>query len=157
MDEYIKGCIDARRDSLENYYLIPADMQDEVDGIFAEMEALGESCSDTAEFESRLASHPVNQKYMSLFTTLKPDPKAVAGAMKDGLKQRYSVKKNIAKDAAEFVAYEVKQEVIQPMRHEAYEQRKEFLRDNVPGYMEVRQAADMAGMLKGLFGKKKKD
>lgn len=155
MDEYVKGCIDTRRESLENYFLIPADRQDEVDAVFAEMEQIGETCGDAAEFEQKLTTSPVNQKYMDLFQTLKPDPKAVAGAMKDSVKQRYSDKKNIAKDAAEFVAYEVKQEVIMPMRREAYQERQEFLRENVPGYMEARQAKDMAGMLKGLFGKKK--
>ncbi len=156
MDEYVKGCIDTRRDSLEQYFLIPEDRREEIDAIFAEMEAIGEASADAAQFEQALAQSPVNQKYMDLFQTLRPDPKSVAGAMKDSLDARYSDKKNIVKDAADMVAMEVKTEVIQPMRHEAYEQRKEFLRNNVPGYMEARQAADMAGVVGRLFKKKKK-
>ena len=152
MDQYVKACVDTRRDSLEQYFLIPDDRREEIDGIFAEMEALAETCKDTAEFEQKLAASPINQKYMDLFATLKPDPKAVAGATKDSLKERYSDKKNIAKDVGGAVATEFKQRVIMPMRHEAYEERKEFLRDNVPGYMETRQAIDIGRSVKGLFG-----
>lgn len=155
MDQYVKGCIDTRRESLENYFLVPADRREEIDAIFGEMEALGETCSDAAEFEQKLAASPVNQKYMDLFQTLKPDPKAVAGAVKDSVKERYSDKKNIVKDVADFAAYEVKQEVVMPMRREAYQQRQEFLRENVPGYMKARQAADVARVAKGLFGRRK--
>ena len=155
MDQYVKGCIETRRESLENYFLIPDDRREEIEAVFAEMEQLGETCADAAEFEQKFAASPTNQKYMDLFQTLKPDPKAVAGAVKDSVSQRYADKKNLVKDVAEMAAFEVKQEVIQPLRHEAYLEREEFLRENVPGYMEAKTAANTAGLLKGLFGKKK--
>ncbi len=150
MDDLIRNSIELRRESITNYFTVPAGIQQEVDDVFAGMEALGEACADVAEFETKLQSHPVNQRYMALFANLKPGAGAVADAMKQSL--RMKGKKEIAKDIGGMVASEVKQAVVQPLRHEAYEQRREYLRDNVPGYAAAQDAVNTAHTGRKLFG-----
>ena len=150
MDAQIRNSIELRRNTITDYYTIPKEMEQEVAAVFAQMEALGESCQDVAEFEMRFLDHPVNQRYMALFASLKPSAGAVADAMKASLKMKG--KKGIAKEVAETAAFEVKEAVVQPLRHEAYEQRREFLRENVPGYAKAQDTANTVHMGKKLFG-----
>lgn len=155
MDEYIKNAIDTRRDTVINYFSVPDDRKAEVEAIFTGMEKLGNSCKDVAEFEQRLAADPLNAKYMELFQTLKPSKAAVAGAVRNSYAARYRDKKNIAKDVADVVDTEVIGRVTQKARHEAYMEREEFLREEVPGYLEAKTAMNTAGMIGRLFGKRK--
>lgn len=156
MDEYIQNAIDTRRDTVMNYFSVPDERKAEVDAIFSGMEELGNTCKDVAEFEQRLAADPLNAKYMELFQTLKPSKAAVAGAVRDSYASRYSSKKNIAKDVADVVETEVIGRATQKARHEAYMEQEEFLRENVPGYLEAKTAANTAGMIGRLFGRRKK-
>jgi hypothetical protein len=154
MDEYTRNSIDIRKKTIDDYYLIPDDVKTEVEDLFKEMEALGESCSDVSEFETKFAAGPLNERYMSIFAKLKPNPAAVAGAMKDSVKERWSDPKQVASDIADETEYVLKS-AMQPLRHEAYEKRREFMRENVPGYEEIRQVKDTAQVLGKLFGRKK--
>ena len=105
MDQYVKNSIDARRKVIDDYYTIPADKEELVSSLFAEIDAMGESCKDVAEFETRFQSE-FTERYNALFTQLKIKASVTANAMKESLKQKGS--KEIAKDAAGMAAMELK-------------------------------------------------
>lgn len=83
MDEYIRNSIATRKKTVDDYYKVPANMQETYDALFRDMEELGESCADVAEFETKFAAGPLNQRYMDLFTKLKPN----MGKVKDSYKE----------------------------------------------------------------------
>ena len=156
MDEYIRNSINARKASITDYYTIPDDVKGEVDGVFARMEELGEEASDVAEFEQKLAASPVNEEYMGLFAKLTVKKEVVAGAMKESLKLRAEDKDLVKEDIESDLKYAAER-MSQPIRHEAYEVRKRWARENIPGYSEAEQISNAAGMFRNALGKGKKD
>jgi hypothetical protein len=70
MNDQIKLSIDGRRSAFENAYELTPDAKKKVDALFKEIETLGKECSDSADFEAKLAASPLNQKYINLFTEL---------------------------------------------------------------------------------------
>ncbi len=70
MDDQIKLSIDGRRTAFENAYEFTPEAKAKVADLFKDIEALGKSCKDSADFEAKLAASPLNQKYINLFTEL---------------------------------------------------------------------------------------
>lgn len=99
MDQYIRASIDSRRKVIDDYYTIPDVMKDETEGLFHEMEELGENAADVSDFETRFAESTMNQRYLDLFTQLKIKGSVVAGAVKDGVLGRMKDKDSLKDDA----------------------------------------------------------
>ena len=70
MNDQIKLSIDGRRTAFANSYELTPEAEAKITDLFKEIEALGKSCKDSADFEAKLAASPLNQKYISLFTEL---------------------------------------------------------------------------------------
>jgi hypothetical protein len=70
MNDQIKLSIDGRKAAFANSYELNADAQKKIDALFKDIEALGKSCTDSADFEAKLAASPLNQRYIDLFTEL---------------------------------------------------------------------------------------
>lgn len=85
MDQYIKNSIDNRKKVIDEHYKIPEKVQIIYDELFRDMEELGNSCTDVSEFESKFTAGPLNQRYMDLFTQLKPKLSKVKDAYKEYL------------------------------------------------------------------------
>ena len=105
MDQYVKNSIDARKKVIDDYYTIPADKEELVSSLFDEMSAMGETCKDVAEFETRFQTE-FSERYNGLFAQLKIKPSIAANAMKESIKQKGS--KGVAADAAGMAATELK-------------------------------------------------
>ncbi len=156
MDEYIRNSIEARKKSIDDYYDIPEDMAGEVEAVFAGMYELGESSFDVGDFEAKLATSPINEAYMGLFARLTVRPSVVSDAMKQSVKMRLEDKEQVKEDIADELRYAADR-LAQPLRHQAYEARRDWARDNIPGYGTAEQIGNTASVVKKLFGRGKKD
>ena len=71
MNELIKLSIDGRKQAIYNAYEInSSDIQTKIEELFNKIEQLGSTCVDSQDFEARLASSPLNQEYIDLFTNI---------------------------------------------------------------------------------------
>ena len=70
MDNQIKLSIDGRRAAFKNAYELTPEAEAKVANLFKDIEALGKSCKDSADFEAKLAASPLNQQYIALFTEI---------------------------------------------------------------------------------------
>lgn len=83
MNDQIKLSIDGRKAAFENTYELDADAKKKIDALFKEIEALGKSCKDSPDFESKLAASPLNQKYIDLFTEISKTCKSKLAPVSD--------------------------------------------------------------------------
>ena len=70
----VKKCIDIRIDFLSQYYVVPQEMQSEVDSFMEELVVLGESCFNAAEFEGRFASAGLSDRFNAILPKCTPRP-----------------------------------------------------------------------------------
>ncbi len=70
MNADIKLSIDGRKAAFSNTYELTPEAKEKIDALFKDIEALGESCKDSPDFEAKLAASPLNQRYIDLFTEL---------------------------------------------------------------------------------------
>ena len=69
MNNLVKSSIDARKNAIFNGYEITEQtILDKIDEVFKKINEFGENCVDSADFETKFASSPLNQEYISLFT-----------------------------------------------------------------------------------------
>ena len=67
MDAIISNSIQIRRDALFNHYDLTEEAGSKANDLFARMEQFGGGCKDAADFETRLATSPLNDEYNHLF------------------------------------------------------------------------------------------
>ena len=71
MDNIVKQSIESRKNAvLAAYKIEDKKYLDKIDNLFNRINELGETCSDSMDFETKLASSPLNQEYIDLFTEL---------------------------------------------------------------------------------------
>lgn len=70
MDNIIKQSIDSRKQAIYNMYNVTGDMEAKVEDLFNRMYEFGNTCSDSMDFETKLATSPLNTEYINLFTEL---------------------------------------------------------------------------------------
>ena len=70
MDNIVKQSIDSRKQAIFNMYdVTDSSLLSKIDDLFNRMYEFGESC-DSTNFETQLATSPLNQEYINLFTEL---------------------------------------------------------------------------------------
>ncbi len=105
MRDDIKTYVDAKVNYFEQYFTIPESAQEEFQQFADAVNALGESCSDAMDFESRYMSEGLMDKFTALIT--KCQPKAVQISQAD---QAYAdqiaaeMKKEFKRDSAKHAA-----------------------------------------------------
>ena len=71
MNDLIKQSIDSRKAAIFNMYeVIDQELINKIEDLFNRMMELGNTCSDNMDFETKLATSPLNQEYINLFTEL---------------------------------------------------------------------------------------
>lgn len=128
MEESVKLSIEGRKNAIFNAYEVPDNMQARIKELFNKIEELGKSCKDSADFEAKFASGPLNAEYTQLFTDL-----AMSGAKcKFGPAQgeieevdQAEVAKDLAKDYAEMEI----DGAVQHVRGRAYRAAESKVRD----------------------------
>lgn len=70
MDQNIKTSIDARKNAITSTYTLEGELKTKFDELFKKIEELGKAAKDSADFEAKFASSPLNQEYMDLFTEI---------------------------------------------------------------------------------------
>lgn len=71
MNDIVKISIDGRKQAIYSAYEInDPEMQNKIEDLFSKIEELGSQCLDSQDFEAKLASSPLNQEYIDLFTTI---------------------------------------------------------------------------------------
>lgn len=159
MDKYVKQSIDARRDAIFNAYELGAGDKKKVDALFAEIEKLGDGCTDAQDFEAKFASSPLNQKYLDLFTGLAQTSTMKGAAPKASMKE---VGKMVAGGTAAGIAESAVDQAIDqvvPTRAAVHQKISDEVR-GVPvvgDAIDVAQKASYLGHLGKMFGGKKKD
>ena len=69
MEEYTKQSIDARYNSFFSaYYIEDESIKNKIEDLFVRIRELGETAKDNGDFETKLASSPLNNEYIELFT-----------------------------------------------------------------------------------------
>ena len=153
MDDLIKNSINSRKDSIFNAYDVKdAKLLKEIDELFNKMNDLGKTCSDLMDFESKLASSPLNQEYIELFSkiaqssnSLLKDPDTVAS------ESNYSGGLN--EEIESELKYRV-DDLTLPARRIAREETEKKLRNTpiIGDVMNIKQHLDLFGC----FRRKKK-
>ena len=70
MDQNVKTSIDARKNAITSTYALDGELKTKFDELFKKIEELGKTAKDSADFEAKFASSPLNQEYMDLFTEI---------------------------------------------------------------------------------------
>ena len=153
----VKKCIDIRIDFLSQYYVVPQEMQSEVDSFMEELVVLGESCFNAAEFEGRFASAGLSDRFNAILPKCTPRPakmtkeqkresRKIAGEMIAGNKKEFI--KDALSDAAGYVMTDVKGELIK-------ENRERMIEEGTSGdYTRTTNAADDVKRITRFFAKK---
>jgi hypothetical protein len=69
MNDLVKASIDGRKQSFYTAYDINNDnIKNKIEDLFKRIEEFGSSCTDSADFETKFATSPLNQEYINLFT-----------------------------------------------------------------------------------------
>ena len=120
MNDQIKLSIDGRKAAFENSYELSADAKKKVEALFKEIEALGKSCTDSADFEAKLAASPLNQKYIDLFTEIGQTCKCKLGPAPDAQIEAQPTTSEVVADLAKNDAEMAIDGTVQHFRGRAY-------------------------------------
>ena len=153
----MKQSIDARRDAIFNAYNVGEGEKKKIEAVFAEMEKLGAGCKDAQDFEAKLASSPLNQKYLDLFTEVATNSAPKTAAPKASMKE---VGKMVAGGTVAGIAESAADQAIRnavPTRAAVHQKVSDEVR-SVPvvgDIVDAGQKASYLGHLGKLFKKKK--
>ena len=128
MEESVKLSIDGRKNAIFNAYEVPDNMQARIKELFNKIEELGKSCKDSADFEAKFASGPLNAEYTQLFTDLAMSgAKCKFGPAPGEIEEvdQAEVAKDLAKDYAEMEV----EGAVQHVRGRAYRAAESKVRD----------------------------
>ena len=160
MNENIKKCVDARVDFFDKYYTVPENLKGQVDEFIEEINLLGETSADVAEFEARFSSTALQEKFNELLISCTPKAYKMTKEEKEFSKEfakqnRGNVVKDVAKEVFDYASVMAEEELIA-------QSRKAMIEDEVfDDYTRASNAIDIVtragGFLSGLFGKGKKD
>ena len=131
MVEDVRRCVDARVNFFDEYFIVPQEMQAEVAAFVEKITALGQSCTDAAEFETQFASCGLSDEFNALLPKCTPKPhkmtkeekeqsRAIAREMLAANKKE--ILTDIARDAADTVRIYAESEMIQKNRERMIEE-----------------------------------
>ena len=162
MDEGIRICIAARMDMFEKYYTVPESEAAGVSGFASQLEALGESCADSADFEAKFAAGGYQTRFTELLTRCTPKPYQMTEEQKAASRE---TAKEIFREDRSRILKEAAADVVDTATVMAQEELVAQSRQAMIGagvyddYTRASNAVDMAkdvgGFFKGLLKKKK--
>lgn len=153
MEESVKMSIDGRKNAIFNAYEVPENMQAKITELFKNIEELGKSCKDSADFEAKFAASPMNAEYTQLFTDLAMSgAKCKFGPAPGEVEEvdQAEVAKDLAKDYAEMEV----EGAVQSVRGRAYRAAESKIRD-VPVIGDAIDAKRKIDFLKTITGRNK--
>lgn len=95
MIDDVKKCVDLRINLLDEYFIIPDEIQNEVQAIIENIISLGESCDNAVDFEERFVSEGLLDKYNDIFHKCMPKPAKVT---KDQKQESINITKEMLKE-----------------------------------------------------------
>ena len=128
MEESVKMSIDGRKNAIFNAYEVPGNMQAKITELFKNIEELGKSCKDSADFEAKFAASPMSAEYTQLFTDLAMSgAKCKFGPAPGEVEEvdQAEVARDLAKDYAKMEV----EGAVQSMRGRAYRAAESKVRD----------------------------
>ena len=161
MQQDVLVCVNARLDFFEKYYSVPEAMKPEVDSFVAELQELGEHCTDAASFESAFASSGLSARFNALLPRLTPVAQKMTAEQKAYSKQVRTevlgqtpeqLAKDIVNDVADTIMVEAEEELIARRRREMTEAG--VFDDYTRATNLVEDVGIVGKFFKGLFGKK---
>lgn len=147
MDDQIKLSIDGRRAAFANAYELTPEAESKVANLFKDIEALGKSCKDSADFEAKLAASPLNQQYINLFTEIAQTCKSKLTDTPDPVLPPEQTAGDIAADLAKTEAELAIDGTVQHFRGRAYRAAYDKARD-VPGVGDAISVRNKIDLLK---------
>ena len=160
MKDDVKACVNSRLDFINNYLDVTPEHKAECDQFINDITALGESCADYAEFESRFASEGLGNQFNSMVGRIPQKTHKMTKEEKDFSKatmkqilneNKGQIASDIAQEAAETATLHAKDELIA-------ENRKRMIKEGV--FDEYARASNVASDIENIFGffkKRKKD
>lgn len=153
MDSVVKQCIDGRKQAFSSCYELTDVYKKKVDELFKRIEELGNTCTDSMDFETKFAASPLNTEYTNLFTEVSSNCKYILPPPVDNPDVK-SDKEQMVDEVLADARY-IAREASMPARRKAREAFDSKMRDTPLGKIE--QASNTAWVVKRLFGKKNKD
>lgn len=155
----VKRCVDARIGFLDEYFTVPANIQEEVESVIKRITTLGEESANATEFEEKFASTGLSDEFMSITTKCTQKPRGMTAEEKQrsaeimsGMKNEFA--KHALESALDSARIDMESELIA-------NRRKQMIEAGVmDDYTRTRNAIEDAGIvgrfLGGMFKKNKK-
>lgn len=145
MNEYVKMSIDGRKNAVLSAYDLSETEKKKLDELFANIEALGESCSDAGDFEAKFATSSLNTEYMNLFTEFATTKQSKIAPVGDVRVEEVDTDAMIADTAKEAAIMEA-EGAVQTVRGRAVRSAIDKARD-IPGVGDAMSAKNKIDLL----------
>ncbi len=150
----VKYSIDGRKNAFSTTYELTDEIKKEIDELFVRIEEFGNTCVDGSDFETKFATSPLNQEYITLFTKVATTcPMKGQSAPVTAQQPTQSTAELIAEEAASDLKYAV-DSATQPIRHAARSAGESAIRSTEIGNAAygVMNQIDNARQLGNMFG-----
>ena len=156
MKNDVKICVDAKVNFFEQYFTIPAEVQDEVDELIRDINGLGEQCDSVTQFENEFVSTGLSDKFNGLIgrcipkahKMTKEEKKESRRIGKEILKEAdVNIVRDTLKDAVDMGSTYAREEVIHMMKEKRIEEGVDD---------DYSRATTFMGFVKDLFGGRKR-
>ena len=152
MNDLVKTSIEGRKNAIFSAYDIKEQsIIEKIEDLFRRINELGESCTDSMDFESKFASSDLNQEYIQLFTEIATNCKPIVRD-DQGNKQVKSDAEYVAEEVASEIRYQARN-VTGPIRRQAHQEVYDKAR-NTPVIGDIMYAKQLTDFF-GKFNKKK--
>lgn len=161
MRDDIKVCVSARTDFFDKYFTVPESERENVEKFVQDLNALGESCGDTAEFEARFESEGLSKRFNELIPKMTQKAAPVTQEQKEYSKQvakemlkedKGRIAKDLVGDVLDTVELKAESELITQHRESMIESGT--LDEYTRASNNIEDAGRAVGFFKRLFGKK---
>lgn len=161
MTQEIKVCVDSRVNFLDDYFIIPQELQKEIDTLKKEITGLGERCGGAEEFEDKFVSTGLSERFAAIIPRCTPKPhkmtkdekKKSLDTAKEMLREN---KQDIAKGALDSIAVSARVSLSGEAAERIHNQRiaDGTAADITIAKNRITDAGRLLGFLVGKFGKK---
>ncbi len=155
MKDDIKICVNARVNFFSQYVTVPNHLKGQLAKFIDDINALGESCTDAADFEAKFSADSLMTTFNNLVAGCTPIPREMTDEEKAYVKQ---VKKEMApskKEIAKIIAEDVENTVMIETKSALRGHRRELM--NEAGVLDdFTIASNVVDKAKSIFSKFKK-
>ena len=158
----IQTCVMARTDFIKQYFEVPESAKAAVEAFILEVNALGESCKNAAEFENRFAAEGFQERFNALLQSCTPNAMPVSA---EEMQYSQEAKKEIWQEDKGRIAKDLAKDVLDSVTLRAESDAATLRRramseaDVLDDYTRATNAIDDVGtvfkFVKGLFKNKK--